>query len=240
MKALIVDDEAPARLELLRLLELHPEVFPVGEAANVTTALELTALHHPDLVFLDIHLRGESGFDYLARLPDAPLSPRIIFVTAYDHYAIRAFECNALDYLLKPIEPERLAQSLRRVAPPRPPAAPVTENDVVFVKLGAATRFVPWVKIHAITANGNYTQVHLANGEQLMVLRSLKEWLLLAPPGRFIRVHRSTIVQLRAIREIENVGEKKRLITLLCKRQIVVGREYFASLNVSLGRSGGG
>jgi len=248
MRILIVDDEAPARLELRRLLSPHPSIDSIGEAANVGCALEQTALHRPDLVFLDIHLRGETGFDYLARLPDFPATPRIVFLTAHDNYAIRAFECNALDYLLKPVAPERLAKSLARVtsltasqaapaalATPAPPlpAAPATENDVVFVKAGSAVRFIPWLEIHAITADGNYTHLHLSCGDRLIVLRPLKEWLLLAPAGRFVQVHRSAVVQRRVIAEIQTVREKKRTLILLCGRQIPVGRDYFSALNES-------
>ncbi len=231
MRTLIVDDEAPARLELRRLLSLHPEVILVGEAANIRSALEQTEEHRPDLVFLDVHLRGESGFDYIAGLPEHRPAPRIIFLTAHDRYAIRAFECNALDYLLKPVAPDRLANSLTRLAPSVSPPAEVMEDDMAFIKAGSSARLVPWADIHAITADGNYTHVHLAGGERLIVLRPLKEWLPLAPAGRFIQVHRSAIVQQRVIAEVRTLGEKKRRLTLICKREIPVGREYFGALN---------
>ncbi|HWL54397.1 MAG TPA: LytTR family DNA-binding domain-containing protein [Chthoniobacteraceae bacterium] len=232
MKTLIVDDEAPARLELRRLLSVHPGVDLVGEAASVGAALEQTALHRPELVFLDVHLRGESGFDYVARLPEGGATPRVIFLTAHDRYALRAFECNALDYLLKPVHPDRLASSLKRLASPALPSAPVTEDDVVFVKAGSAARFIPWRDIHAITADGNYTHLHLCGGDRLIVLRPLKQWLPLAPADRFLRVHRSTIVQRRAVAELRTTGEKKRVLILTCGREMPVGREYFAGLNL--------
>jgi len=231
MKTLIVDDEAPARLELRRLLSLHPSIGVIGEAGNLRDALEATALHRPDLVFLDVHLRGESGFDYLAGLPDQGDAPRVIFLTAHDRYAIRAFECNALDYLLKPVHPDRLALSLKRLTPPALPSTPVTEDDVVFVKAGSTARFIAWRDIHAITADGNYTHLHLSGGDQLIILRPLKKWLPIAPVDRFLRVHRSAIVQRRAMAEIRTTGEKKRMLILICGREIPVGREYFAALN---------
>jgi len=233
MKTLIVDDEAPARLELRRLLSLHPEVIIAGEAADLPGALAQSALHRPDLVFLDIRLRHESGFDYLARLPAHLPVPRVIFVTAHDRYAIRAFECNALDYLLKPVHPDRLAESLRRFpgALPRPPA---TGDDPVFVKAGSTARFIPWNQIHAITADGNYTRLLLAEGTQLIVLRSLKEWLGLAPAGHFLQSHRSALVQCRVILELRTIGEKKRQLLLPHGREIPVGREYAAALRRAL------
>ena len=113
MRCLIVDDEEPARRELRQLLSLHPEMEVVGEAADVDAALEATNRLSPEVVFLDIKLAGETGFDYVARLAE-PL-PHIVFVTAYDRYAIRGFECNALDYLLKPVRPERLQETLSRL-----------------------------------------------------------------------------------------------------------------------------
>jgi len=234
MKVLIVDDEAPARLELRRLLSLHPEVTLAEEAANLSDALAQTARHRPDLVFLDIHLRHENGFDYLARLPQPPPAPRIVFVTAHDRYAIRAFECNALDYLLKPVHPERLAESLRRLPPP-PPSRPATGEDPVFVKAGSTARFIPWNEIHAIRASGNYTRLLLADGTRLIVLRPLREWLHLAPEGHFLQSHRSALVQRRAILEIRTLGEKKRRLLLPHGREIPVGREYAAALRQALG-----
>src|SRR5688572_23628454 len=110
MRCLIVDDEAPARLEMRRLLSAHPGVEVVGEAGDVRTALELHSRLRPELIFLDIQLRGETGFDFVAAMGEG--EARIVFVTAYDQHALRGFECNALDYLLKPVHPERLKSTL--------------------------------------------------------------------------------------------------------------------------------
>jgi len=114
IRCLIVDDEKLAREELARLLGVHPQVEIVGEARRIDEALELTVRLQPDVVFLDIRLRGEDGFDYIHRASGS--LPHIVFVTAYDEYAVRAFECHALDYLLKPVRPDRLATALQRVA----------------------------------------------------------------------------------------------------------------------------
>jgi DNA-binding NarL/FixJ family response regulator len=114
MRCLIVDDEELARQEMRRLLRSHPSMEVAGEAADVATAFQLAARFKPEVIFLDVELRGETGFDLVERLPD-PL-PQIVFVTAYDRYAIQGFESNALDYLLKPVEAARLAETVRRLA----------------------------------------------------------------------------------------------------------------------------
>lgn len=233
MKALIVDDEQPARIELRRLLSLHPDVEVAGEAADVGSALSLTAALRPDVVFLDVHLAGESGFDYAGRVP-APV-PRIVFVTAYDRYALRGFECNALDYLLKPVHPARLAETLRRVRASETVRQPAGEDDAVFIKAASVARFVPWRDVRHVTASGNYTRVRLADGSDLIVLRPLKEWLALAPAALFIQVHRSALVQRAAIREIRPAGEKKRELLLHDGTVLPLGREYAAALRETLG-----
>jgi len=119
MKTVLIDDEHLARKELRHLLKVHPEIEIVGEAANVTEALHLLPALRPDLIFLDIEMPVRNGFDLLAALP-AP-HPQVVFVTAYDAFAVRAFQVNALDYLLKPVEPERLAEAL--------PASSETTNE---------------------------------------------------------------------------------------------------------------
>jgi two-component system LytT family response regulator len=229
LRCLLVDDEAPARIELRRLLSVHPDVAVVGEAAGVDEALALTGQCVPEVVFLDVHLAGESGFDYVGRVPEP--GPHLVFVTAYDRYALRGFECNALDYLLKPVHPERLAETLQRVRsrePFRPP--PATGDDAVFLKIGASARLVPWREIHTITASGNYTRLRLADGGELAVLRTLKDWLGIAPPRLFLQVHRSALVQCAAIREVRTVGEKRVEIEMRDGALVAVGREYLAAV----------
>jgi len=236
MNLLLIDDEAPARLELRTLLSAHDDVRVVGEAADVRTALELTASLPVDVVFLDVRLVGESGFDYAERLPKGAGAPRIIFVTAYERYAVRGFECNALHYLLKPIDPAALAEALDRIRALRT-ASPQTRpqaGDAIFLKTGEVARQVPWREIEQISSAGNYTRVHLADGGRLIILRPLKEWLGLAPEGMFLQVHRTTIVQMELIREIRSHG-KKRLLLLHNGALQRVGREYFSTLRRKLG-----
>ena len=241
IRCLLIDDEAPARLELRQLLSVHPDVEIVGEAASVHEGLALTAALTPDLVFLDIQLRAETGFDFIAHLPaSAPGSantPRIIFVTAHDQHAIRAFECNALDYLLKPVHPARLAHALRRVTPPPPPALALSETDRVFIKSGSTARFVPWSELLHIETEGNYTRAHLVNGTSLLVLRPLKEWLELAPPAAFLQVHRTSIVRRAAIRQIRTAADDRKLLVLANAAELPVGRSYWPIVKATLARS---
>ncbi len=232
MKVLIVDDEEPARIEMRRLLDEHADVVVVGEADRVDTALDLTARLRPDVVFLDIQLIGESGFDYVGRLPEP--APHMVFVTAYDRYAVRGFECNALDYLLKPVHPSRLAETLRRTHTREVERKPASETDTVFIKAGTTARFVPWYDMRRVTTSGNYTRVHLADGSELLVLRPLKEWLALAPAGMFLQNHRSSIVRRTAIRAIIHVGEKKRALRLDDGTLAPIGREYLTHLRAAL------
>ncbi len=211
-KAILIDDEPLARQELRRLLQAHPQVSIAGEAGTLADARDLLGRTAYDLVFLDIQLRGGSGFDLLdSVLPGA----QIVFVTAYDRFALRAFEVNALDYLLKPVAAPRLAATLQRLGDDRtaavaPAAAPnqrLTAEDRVFVKTGTATRFVPVTAICAVRSAENYTEVVLQGGETLLVLRTLKSWEEALPDALFVRIHRQALVNLARVRKIERKGE---------------------------------
>lgn len=219
--ALLIDDEPLARLELRRLLMAHPDVQIVGEAATMIQAKELLGRTDYDLVFLDVQLRGGNGFDLL---DSVAANADIVFITAYDQYAVRAFEVNAVDYLLKPVTAERLARALLRVSgpadgPPEAATRPVngrklTSDDRVFVRSGKATRFLPLAKLAAIRSCENYTELLLAGGEKLLVLRSLKSWEEQLPEQTFVRVHRQTIVNLQHVRQIVRTGEDEVLFEL--------------------------
>ncbi len=201
-RALLIDDEPLARMELRRLLQAHPNLEVVGEADTLNSAQERLGTADYDVVFLDIQLRGGTGFELLEFIsPHA----EIIFVTAYDRFAVRAFEVNALDYLLKPVTAERLAETLRRVEESTEPtnASPhLGIEDRVFVKTGAATRFVPVAHIVSIGSCENYTELQLADGQKLMTLRTLKSWEVSLPEALFVRIHRQSIVNLQHVRAI--------------------------------------
>jgi len=229
IRIVIVDDEKPARTELRQLLSLHPQARVIGEAADVETALALTAEHQPDVILLDIQLAGESGFDFLERVPSS--SPHVVFVTAHDQHAVRAFECAALDYLLKPVRPERLAESLARLNRPKP-ALPPKSDDLVFLRGTPVPRFVPWRTIQHIEAEGNYTRVHLDDGTSCVMLRTVKEWLALAPAGMFLRIHRKVVVRRSAIREIRALGGKRYEIRLQGGLTLPVSRMHFAEIRL--------
>jgi two-component system, LytTR family, response regulator len=210
LHALLIDDEPLARLELRRLLQRHPQVEVVGEADTINVARERLAQADYDLVFLDIQLRGGSGFELLEFIPP---HAHIVFVTAFDGFAIRAFEVNALDYLLKPVTAERLASTLNRINSEDTPTAatvpapdagepPLGIDDRVFVKSGSTTRFVPVNQIASITSAENYTDLQLIDGSHLLALRTLKSWEAALPSPLFVRIHRQTLVNLNQVRAI--------------------------------------
>lgn len=194
MKVLIIDDERLARAELRRLLAAHPEVQLVGEAANAVEGRQLIEELAPELVFLDIQMPGGSGFDLLASL-DNP--PPVIFTTAFDQYAIRAFDVSALDYLLKPVEPARLAHALGKLS--RDAAAPkeklAAPDGKVFIKDGERCWFVSMEQIMLFESEGNYTRVYFDQNRPLL-LRSLSQLEARLDPEKFLRVSRRQIVNL--------------------------------------------
>ena len=206
LTAILVDDERLARRGLKRLLEEgHGEqIQVVGEAGTVQEAAALAQLHDPDVVFLDIHLAGESGFDLL---PLLDRTVTIIFVTAFNGYAIRAFEVNALDYLLKPVAPQRLATTLARLSQPAltesAPAQVLTYEDRLFLRLDERMVFLRVRDIVAVLAAGSSSVLHLADGKRAHARKSLREWVDRLPERDFVRIHRSTIVNLEFVDRLE-------------------------------------
>lgn len=203
MKALLVDDEPLARRELRRLLAEFPWIEIVGEASTVTEAATAVESLAPDLLFLDIQMPGGSGFDLLERLEHVP---QVIFTTAYDHHAVQAFEVNALDYLLKPIEPERLASAVARarseIAPPGAPARMSSSLDQLFVRDGPRCWFVPLHEVRLMESEGNYVRLFWGKAHPLLgrPLTSLEERL---DPKRFFRANRKQIINLEFIESVE-------------------------------------
>lgn len=207
--ALIVDDEAPARRELAFLLRAHPGIEVVAQVGKLAQAALVLGALQPQLVFLDIHLLNEDGFDLVPRLPPGC---RVVFVTADDRAAVRAFRANALDYLLKPVDPVALAEAVRRAAAA---VAPADENlsgerlagaDRVLLRVDGGMRFVQAGDIVWIEAWGAYTRVHLADGTRPLVLRALKAWLELLSPEGFIRVHRNALANLDRVSGVTAAG----------------------------------
>ena len=218
LRALLIEDEAAARTDLKNKLSAHPEVAVVGEAATLGSARALLASQPCDVVFLDIQLIGGDSFDLVAAVP---AGTRIVFVTAYDRYAIRAFEINALDYLLKPVKPERLAEALRRAAPPPQPAgdaeadgpaAALKMDDMVYLRNGQHARFAPVADISAIRAQDNYSEVQLADGTRILLRKTLKVWEAALPATHFMRVHRTQIVNLARVERYQRDGDEHTLL----------------------------
>ncbi|MCX6950755.1 MAG: LytTR family DNA-binding domain-containing protein [Verrucomicrobia bacterium] len=198
-RVLLIDDEADARAELRWLLSAYPAYTIVGEAATFAAARRLLRAGGYDLVFLDIQLFGGTGFDLV---PDIAPPARIIFVTAYDRHALRAFEVNALDYLLKPVSPDRFAAALARVAgpgSPPPPSTPFRADDTILVHTDVGDRFLPLAHIAAVFSNENYSAVHLRTHERFLTRRTLKSWEDNLPATHFRRVHRQALVNLAHI-----------------------------------------
>ncbi|QIL77483.1 LytR/AlgR family response regulator transcription factor [Hymenobacter sp. HDW8] len=209
MNALLIDDSRLARTELRHLLQAFSDVNVVGEAKNAAEARTQIQALNPDLLFLDIHMPGGSGFDLLASLE---IAPQVIFTTAYDEYALRAFEVNALDYLLKPVQENRLAAALDKartqtgaspILPPTEPAAtPLTANDQVFVKDGERCWFVRLSDIRLFEINGSYTQIYF-NDCRPLIPRTLQHLETRLDPKVFFRANRQQIINLRWIDTIE-------------------------------------
>lgn len=202
MKALLVDDEPLARRELRRLLAEFPWLEICGEAANIKEAAREIEALNPELLFLDIKMPGGSGFDLLDKLEHVP---QVIFTTAYDQHAVRAFEVNALDYLLKPIEPERLAAALskvRRSSSETAPAATAAALEQLFVRDGPRCWFVPLREVSLLTAEGNYVRL-LWGQRQPMLGRPLAALEQRLDPKNFFRANRQQIIQLSFIESVE-------------------------------------
>jgi two-component system LytT family response regulator len=200
LKAIIVDDERLARLELSRLLEAFKQVSIVASADGLEPAEAFIKRYHPDVVFLDIQLGKQSGFDLLNRVGGF----EVIFVTAHEQYAIRAFESHAMDYLLKPVHPERLVDAILHLEERIENKGARLENrDFICVKSGRSIRFVKLRSIVCMRAAGDYSEVLTDAGETLFALMSLKGWEQRLAGQCFARIHRSTIVNLEYVDRIE-------------------------------------
>lgn len=209
MKALLIDDERLARNELRRLLAAHKDIEIAGEAVDVEDALEKISALRPDLLFLDVQMPGADGFSLLERL-EPPL-PLVVFTTAYDEFAVKAFEFNALDYLLKPVDPSRLGASLEKLrlrggpVPDGGELAPRTRlslEDKVFVREGDQCWFVPVKNIRLLESEGNYTRVHFDDCKP-QLFRSLTAMEERLDPKNFFRANRKQVINLAWVEGIE-------------------------------------
>lgn len=227
MKAFLVDDEPLACYELRRLLRAHPEVEIVGEAEDGEQALRLLATVTPDVLFLDIQMPGLSGFDLLDRLGGNV--PDVIFTTAYEQHALRAFEVNALDYLLKPIAPDRLAEALRRLGHRRP-LAPASQ---IFVRDGDRCWIVPLADIYLLESEGNYTRLCFG-AERPLLRRSLNALERQLAPQTFFRANRRQILNLQAIAKTQLTETGRLAVTLQAGPRVELSRRQSELLRAKL------
>ena len=228
-RAIIIDDERLARNELKKLLLDFPDVEVIDEAANAEEGIEKIDALNPDLIFLDIQMPGKTGFDMLMELDKAP---HVIFTTAYDEYALKAFDVNALDYLMKPIEPKRLAEAIQKLqqAEEKELAAQqtinrgmLTENDQVFVKDGERCWFVKLAEVRLFESVGNYAKVFFA-GNKPLILKSLNALEERLDEKTFFRANRKHIVNVRMIDKIEPYFNGGLLLELQGGEKVEVSR----------------
>ncbi len=251
IRTVLVEDEPLARERLRSLLEAEPDIEVVGEAADGTSAVEVIAAHRPDLLFLDVNIPELDGFGVLASL-GADTPPVVIFVTAYDQFAVQAFEAHALDYVLKPFDEDRFSTALRRardsvrqhqggdldqrlhalletVGGPR-------RMDRIAVKEGGRIVFLRTAEIDWIGAEGNYARLHVGKRSHLMreTMTSLESRL---DASRFLRIHRSTIVNVDAIAELEPLFQGDYVVILRDGTRLTSSRGYRSNLQEFMSRS---
>jgi two-component system LytT family response regulator len=226
LRAILVDDESLLRRDLRGRLEQHPEIVIVGEADNVQSAVDLVAATRPEIIFLDVQMPPDNGFDLLPRLEGMDPLPVVVFVTAFDRYALRAFEVNALDYLTKPVHPDRLALTVARLQralspphagaaaspalmPPLVPETPLEVSDLVRLQDGRYLRFVEAGRIAAAQSQGDYTRIHAAGGKPVMIKSTLAHWEARLPAGLFSRISRRLLVNGSLIQQVSRPGREK-------------------------------
>jgi two-component system LytT family response regulator len=252
MRVLVVDDEAPARHRLVDLLQKDPQVRQILEAANGKAAVETIRGQSPDLVFLDVQMPELDGFEVIDAI-GAGAMPLTVFVTAYDQHAIRAFEANALDYLLKPFSDERWEAALARVKTRHEErnlrefgrsvlrmlaarSEPGRYLDRLVVKGAGTTRFIRVADVDWIEGAGVYVNLHVA-GKEFLYRSALNELAGQLDPLRFIRVHRSAIVNMDSILELQPISHGEFEIVLRDGHRSRVSRTYRAVLEKRLGQS---
>ena len=236
-KALIIDDERLARKDLISLLSIHDNIVVVGEADDVPSAINAIEKLIPDVIFLDIQMPGDSGFDLLEK---TDVDAHIIFITAYDEYAFRAFEVNALDYLLKPVNPERLEKALEKLEFQEGDIPVMTRklnyDDRLFLRIGRHFKFLKVSTIVKVSAAGDYSEVLTSEGNKGLTHKSMKEWEARLPAQHFIRIHRSTIINMEFVERIEEWFNYSFKVFLKgVEEPHVISRRYAAKLKESLG-----
>ncbi len=229
MRTLIIDDERLARNELRRLLENYPSIEIIDEASNGEEAVEKINRLRPELIFMDIQMPGKSGFEVLESLENG-IAPDVIFTTAYDEYALKAFEFDAIDYLLKPIDPHRLEQAIKKLEEDNHESNEAeiqnrvfNEEDQVFVKDGNRYWFIKLSTVRLFESIGNYVRIYFENNKPL-ILRSLNALEERLDPNVFFRANRKHIINLRMIESIEPYFSGGILVKLKGGEKVEVSR----------------
>jgi len=228
MRTLVIDDERLARKELISLLEAYTEIEVIGECSNAEEAIEMIKEKQPDLIFLDIQMPGKNGFEMLEELVTVP---KVIFVTAFDEYAIKAFQVNALDYVLKPIDPERLSSAIDKLN--EEPAEVVSEEvqnedildseDQIFLKDGDKCWFVTLKDVRMFISEGNYVRV-MFDDQKPLVLRSLNNLEKRLDEREFFRANRKYIINLKWVEKIETWFNGGLMVMIKGGEQVEVSR----------------
>jgi len=252
IRVLVVDDEPPARLRLVDLLRRDSQVGDIFEAENGIDAVEKIQDKRPDVVFLDVQMPELDGFGVVQAV-GAEQMPSTVFVTAYDHHAIRAFDANALDYLLKPFSDERYEVTMTRIKSrladygvrkieqqllQMVSEAAVSERrwDRLVVKAGGTTRFIRAVDIDWIEGAGVYVNLHVT-GKELLYRAALHELAEKLDPMQFVRIHRSTIVNIDSILQLEPISHGEFEVVMKNETRLRVSRNYRAELEKRLGQA---
>lgn len=252
LRVLVVDDEAPARRRLLQLLRKDPDVVEVLEAADGMSAVDIIQEEGPDLVFLDVRMPQLDGFGVIRSLGDVGM-PYAVFVTGYDAYAVRAFEADAADYLVKPFSDERFAQAMTRVKArinsreksevgPNVAQAVSTSTraeglwDRLVVKSGGVTRFVMAAEIDWIEGADVYVNLHV-QGKEILYRAPLREMAARLDPSRFVRIHRSAIVNIERIQQLEPISHGDFEVVLTDGTRLQLSRRFRSELERRLGQS---
>ncbi|MBB4639513.1 LytR/AlgR family response regulator transcription factor [Longimicrobium terrae] len=248
ISVLVVDDERPARQRICALLEGHPDFAVVGECGNGREAVSAIREIHPDLVFLDVQMPEVDGFGVAEEI-GADQMPMVVFATAYDEFALRAFDAHAIDYLLKPFDEERFQRTLNRVraqlsggradmeerlrALVHEMSSQAVRMDRIPVRVGPRTRFVDLADVDYMEADDNYVRLHV--GERSYLIRETMSALeSRLPPSRFVRIHRSLIVNVARVQEVEPGFSGEYVVFLTCGARLTSTRTYRARIQAVL------
>ncbi|MCW8880031.1 MAG: LytTR family DNA-binding domain-containing protein [Kangiellaceae bacterium] len=223
MKAIIIEDSRLARQELKELLKKHKEIEVIDEAVNTGEAIDKINELNPQVIFLDINLGDGSGFDVLEQIDNMPA---VIFTTAYDEFAIQAFEVNALDYLMKPINPKKLKLAIDKVPPIEHVNEPLLkEESKIFVKDGERCWLIEIGRIRQFRSAGNYAQIYFDENKP-MIYKSLSKIEERLPKDLFFRANRQMIVNLNYIKHVEAMGNSGLLLTMIDGKEVDVSRRH--------------